>query len=499
MSRERAGRRRAQGHLANPARLLFPALRAAPDGGLDGALAAATEASERGVGGFILFGGAGADVFRLSAELRARSTDPILLASDLERGAGQQFRGCTSLPPAAALASLDDLEVVWRAGRLTAREARALGVDWVLAPVADLDVEPRNPIVSTRSFGSEAAAVARHVAAWTLGCIAGGALPCVKHFPGHGRTVADSHDGLPVVDAGVDVLAHDLVSFAAGLSAGVPSVMTAHVAFPALDQQGRPATRSPEVIGALLRGRLGFRGVVVSDALIMSGARAAGEEEVSVAVEALAAGVDALLYPEDSTALALGMERQLGRSLDEGKVRSALGRLRRMRARIPRGPHRGSGQGIGWGRAEDRTWAREVALRTVGELRPSLRSPPMPFEVVTVEDDADGPFPPPDRSVFIDRLSALGVASAEDAEEAGARSRVVAVYADVRGWKGRAGLSHGAVRRLEELVRSRPSLVVLFSHPRHVDQIPAGTPVLCAWGGEPLMQEAAARAVARLS
>ena len=164
------------------ARLLIPAIRA--DVGERFSWEPVQSAIEQGVGGFIIFGGEAGEVAELTRRIRSAASHPLLIASDLERGAGQQFAGATSLPPAAALASMSSTDVARRAGLITGREAVALGVDLVFAPVADLDIEPLNPIVGTRSFGSDARAVASHVSAWIYGCHEGGALACVKHFPG---------------------------------------------------------------------------------------------------------------------------------------------------------------------------------------------------------------------------------------------------------------------------------------------------------------------------
>jgi len=172
------------------ARLLLPALRWSAERGWDAERAMIEEGLALGVGGFILFGGEAGAVRELTSELHRRSPHPLLIASDLERGAGQQFRGATPLPPAAALGSLDDRDAVRRAGELTAREARALGVNWIYAPVADIDVEPENPIIGTRAFGSDPERVGALLAEWIRGCAAGGALSCAKHFPGHGARSA---------------------------------------------------------------------------------------------------------------------------------------------------------------------------------------------------------------------------------------------------------------------------------------------------------------------
>ena len=209
----------------------------------------------------------------LTKELRQKSRVPLLIAADLERGAGQQFSGATGLPPLAAIASLGDADAVRRAARLTAREARTLGLNWDLAPVCDLDIVPENPIVGTRSLGSDSRKVAMLAQAWIQACQAEGVLACAKHFPGHGRTRTDSHAGLPVVDASrAELMEHDLAPFRAAIEAGVAGVMTAHVSYPALDASGAPATMSREMLQWLLRQQMRFDGLIVTDAMIMEGA-----------------------------------------------------------------------------------------------------------------------------------------------------------------------------------------------------------------------------------
>src|SRR5688500_10147906 len=297
---------------ANLARLLLPALRWSEGAGFGGSRDAIERGLELGVGGFILFGGTAAGVRELTAELHARSPHPLLIASDLERGAGQQFRGATPLPPAAALGALEDLDATERAGELTAREARALGVNWIYAPVADVDLEPDNPIIGVRAFGSDPEAVGRQVAAWVRGCARGGALSCAKHFPGHGRTLGDSHIERPTVDAPRGALEADLAPFRAAIAAGADAVMSAHVSYPGLDPSGAPATLSRAILHDLLRGELGFQGVVVTDALIMEGATTDSDEGAS-GVAAVAAGSDALLYPRDPEAVTRALRAAVSR------------------------------------------------------------------------------------------------------------------------------------------------------------------------------------------
>jgi beta-glucosidase-like glycosyl hydrolase len=495
---------------AGTARLLFPALRADAEGGFASERERIAAALDLGVGGFIVFGGAAETVRELIADVRDRAPHPLLFGADLERGAGQQFRGATRLPPLAAIGRLDDLETTRRAGALTAKEALTLGVDWVYGPVADLDADPRNPIVGTRAFGTAPEAVARHVAAWVEGCQATGALACVKHFPGHGRTTADSHAELPSVEATGDTLAADLLPFSAGIEAGVASVMSAHVAFPALDPSGVPATLSRPILTGLLRNDLGFGGIVVTDALIMEGVHAADRPTTEAGVDALAAGCDALLYPEDPGALAaaIGQAAAAGR-LDPAALATATARVdgaARAAAAVRNAVARATDGAVG--ADADRAWAADVALAA---LMPLAGDPRLQLggavAVIDVDDDLGGPYPAPPRERLPRALEAGGrrvehvpddgssPSGSPAAVRAGAEGSacVLAVYADIRAWKGRPGLSERAIRAVGEVLDARPDAVILlFAHPRLASPL-AGARMLAAWGGEPIMQEAAAR------
>ena len=463
--------------------VLFPAIRWDPDQGFAPAARSIDVALGLGVGGFILFGGPAPAVRELTTALRARSAAPLLIGADLERGAGQQFVGAVSLPPAAAFGAIGDLDATRRAGELTGREARALGVDWIYAPVADLDAEPANPIVGTRAYGADSAAVSAHVAAWIDGCRSAGALACAKHFPGHGRTVTDSHLGLPVVGAPRAVLEADLRPFRAALAHGVDAVMTAHVAYPALDPGGRPATLSPAIVTGLLREELGFGGLVVTDALVMAGVLGAHADEAQAAVAALAAGCDALLYPTDLARVAAALESAGSRARIAEAARRVEDAARR--AASPRPDE--------WGRAEDRDWAREIATRALRVVRGSPALDGRRIDLLTVDDDLGGPFPPGPRTSFPATLAACEIEVREAATAAPEQPAVVALYADIRGWKGRPHVSTAARERVAQALAVRPdATVVLFGHPRLAAEVPGET-VLAAWSGDPVMQEAAAR------
>ncbi len=487
--------------MRDTARLLFPAIRWNVESGSFGDYDEPVDrALGLGVGGFIIFGGTAGAVRELTAELRERSSHPLLVGADLERGAGQQFAGATSLPPAAALAGIGDLDLTRRAGELTAREALAMGVNWVYAPVADLDVEPENPIVGSRAFGDDPETASRQVRAWIEGCRDGGALACAKHFPGHGRTTADSHLALPRVEADAATLeAADLAPFRAAIEAGVESVMTAHVSYPALDASGAPATLSRPILTGLLRERMGFDGLIVTDALIMEGvlggASDARAAEADAAVRALNAGCDVLLYPRDVEALAAALDRARGDAVPEERIGEAVARVRAEAERAAgRTDDRTSETDPTrlWGRAGDAEWARTLAARSVRPVRGQPSCPPA-VELLVVDDDVGGPFPvSAPRGELAAALTAAGIDVRGVDRPTGSRPVLVALFADIRGFKGRPGLSAAAVDTVSSAIASpMGATVALFGPPRVAEETP-GANILLAWGGEPIMQRAAA-------
>ncbi|MFD3325897.1 glycoside hydrolase family 3 protein [Streptomyces sp. NPDC058701] len=234
------------------------------------------------------------------AALAGGARIPLLLSTDQEHGAVARIgRPATLLPGAMALGAGGSPADARRAARIAGTELAAMGIRQDYAPVADVNVNPANPVIGVRSFGSDPRAVAALVAAQVRGYQGAGVAATAKHFPGHGDTETDSHVGLPVMRHTRAVWEElDEPPFRAAVEAGVDAIMTAHIVFPALDPSGDPATLSRPIVTGILRERLGFRGVVVTDALDMAGVRQKyGDDRVPVL--ALLAGCDQLLNPPD--------------------------------------------------------------------------------------------------------------------------------------------------------------------------------------------------------
>ncbi len=230
---------------------------------------------------------------------------PLMVAGDFERGASMRLEGVTVFPHAMAFGAAGDPDLTRAEGEITAREARAVGVQWIFYPVADVNSNPDNPIINIRSFGENPDDVARHIRAFIEGAHSDKknyALTTAKHFPGHGDTSVDTHVGLATITADRERLERlEFVPFKAAISAGVDAIMTAHIAVPAIAPPDVPATLSPAILTGLLRKDLGFKGLVVTDALEMGGI-AKGFSSGEACVRALEAGADGLIMPTDPDA-----------------------------------------------------------------------------------------------------------------------------------------------------------------------------------------------------
>ena len=251
------------------------------------------------VGGIIISYGSPFDIAAKLNALQTRSRLPLLIGADLEYGAGMRLAGGTSFPAIMAAGATGRPDDAYAIGRAAAREGRAVGIHVDFAPDADLNNNPLNPIINTRSFGEDPVQVSRLVSAFVQGVQENGMLATLKHFPGHGNTGVDSHIGLPYIGAGYRQLdSLELVPFRAGIAAGVAVVMSAHIALPALTGGDDPGTLSKAVLTGVLRDSLHFKGLVVTDALTM-GAIVSKYGAGEATVRAFLAGSDLLLMPAD--------------------------------------------------------------------------------------------------------------------------------------------------------------------------------------------------------
>lgn len=474
-------------------RLICPVL---PDVAQGGTAEILEDLQAHGWGGYVVFRRS-LDLAQHLEALQRKAPHPLLIAADIESGTGQQVAGATHLPSLMAIGATGSEDLAYEAGRITATEACAVGLNWAFAPVVDVNVNVNNPIVNIRSFGEDPHLVARLGAAWVRGAQDHGLMATAKHFPGHGDTTVDSHSQLPVVNCGRDRLDRvELAPFRACIAAGVKAIMTAHVAFPALDSSGLPATLSKPIITGVLRELLGFEGLIVTDALIMGGITSSFAEEFAV-VSALEAGCDMLLMPRDPISARDSLVRAVeGGKVSEFRIRDAVARIEGAVGRlgITRGIH-----GVDF-RAH-REFPRRVAAKALTLLRDPGVLPlgPQDFAVM-IDDDGDLSYDGP-LARLLDR-NGIGwgiIRAGMDARERagvldrarGARAILVPIFSQIRAWKGRCELPEDLADVVREMVREGSKvLAVSFSNPYLLNQFPGVAGYVCAYGASADTQEA---------
>ncbi|HYP14392.1 MAG TPA: glycoside hydrolase family 3 N-terminal domain-containing protein [Bryobacteraceae bacterium] len=444
---------------------------------------------------------------------------PLLVGADFERGASMRVSGTVKYPHQMAYGAAADLSLTRALGLATAREARALGVHWVFAPVADINSNPENPIINIRSFGEDPKAVGEHVAAFIEGAHSSPnekVLVTAKHFPGHGDTNVDSHMGLPRLEADRSRIANtELVPFHSAIKAGVDAVMTAHMAVPALEPEGIPATISPSVLSGVLRGELNFDGLVVTDAMDMQGLtkQVPGGE---AAVRALQAGADMLLMPPNPDgAIAAVMEALRDGRLTEKRIEESVVRVLAAKAKL----------------RLDRK--RYVDVEAISDV---LESPELVQHAQTAADRAitlvrntNGIVPlkqPESACVYVLAESRSGVQGRRFQEEVRARSKntkvfvldphsatvesdhfleassgceslVLAAFVTVGAYRGNVALGGGYPQLVQALLTRRPVPVILVSlgSPYLLRSFPEVSAYLAAYSPAPTSEAAVVKAL----
>jgi beta-N-acetylhexosaminidase len=456
------------------------------------------------VGGIIWFRSTTEAAARITRELQAlaqsASESPLLVSADFESGVGMRFTDALWWPPAMAVAATGDLGLAEAQARATAREALALGIPHIFAPVADVNVDPDNPVINARSFGDDPREVAHFVAAAVRGIQSEGAIATAKHFPGHGDTHVDSHRSLPVLDVTRERLERvELVPFRAAIEAGVKSVMIGHLAVPALDATPAPvrasfentwgtqhdevprgatlpATLSRRIVIDLLRRDLGFDGLVVSDAFDMGGL-AAHFDPGEAAVRAIEAGIDQILYSPD-TGAAIAAVRAAVRNgrLRESRLDESAERLAAVMPAASRpSPEPPAGT---------LALATEIAERSIKVIRDTHGLLPL-VRAHTAFVVTDLPEPNPLAELEATRV----IDSTTEPFDVDADVLVLYLALRPRTGAGRIAVPEAA-RRLAERHAKR-TIAVSFGSPYILRDLGEVSTFVCAWGIQPVMQKAA--------
>jgi beta-N-acetylhexosaminidase len=480
------------------------------------------------VGGFTISVGSPMELAAKLNALQSMSKVPLLIGADLEAGAGFRARGgyfvpnaidlggALVFPPEMGLGATRDTTLAYEQGRLTAKEGRALGIHIAYAPVLDVNNNPANPVINTRSYSEDPALAARMGVAFIHGLQDHGMIATGKHFPGHGDTGVNSHLALPVVTVSRSRLdTVELVPFRAAVNSGVGAIMSFHGAMPALDSSGVPGTLSPKVVTGLLRGEMGFRGIIISDAMDMRGVLDQyGADEA--AKRAIAAGIDVLIQPLDVSETIDAVIAGIGEGrYTEARLDSSVRRVLETKRKL------GLAQSklvdlnalrFAVGDSTDAQVARRAAEKSITLVRDSARQVPVLDSTkkvlsITIARRADLSAGNSFNGELRTRLPKLRTefTSTEDATLNYPRLLAAADSADVVIVGSYVGQSWDAVSAnapdaftnfVQTLVsRGRKPIVVAFGNPYLLQQLPWVGTYLVAWGGFPVSQVAAARAL----
>jgi beta-N-acetylhexosaminidase len=472
---------------------------------------------------------------------------PLLVSADLEMGPGMRFDDTVWWAPNMAVGATGDIEWARKQGRATAIEGRAIGVNWLYAPVADINNNPGNPVINTRSFGENPETVSRFVVAFIEGAQGAGSLATAKHFPGHGDTAVDSHIGLPVVDVSRERLDKiELVPFRAAIHSGVGAIMSAHIALPQIEPQlappvralsdreretsefvsvtesasqvTMPGTLSRKVMTDLLRTDLSFKGLVTTDALSMAGVAARFDPGTS-AVLAVKAGADIVLKsPDVDVAIAAIKAAVTKGEIGMDRVDSSVRRI--LRAKVALGLNKSRYIDLDKvdeivSSADSAAIAQEIADRSMTLVRDEKKLFPLGITSktgilsVTITDEEDRsillPFLQELRkrstsveSVTIDTRSKFGETEKNSLRQQVTNAKLVILSVVVRARSGKGSLALPAVGELvlQELLDGKtPVVTVSFGNPYLLQGMPQVPAYLAAYSIVPVSQRAAARAL----
>lgn len=473
-------------------------------------------------------------------QLQRDSDLPLMFAADFERGLSMRLHGVTVFPHAMAFGADGSVADAEAFGRIVAREARAIGVEWNWFPDADVNSNPANPIINTRSFGEDPKMVGELISAYIKGAHEGGMLTTAKHYPGHGDTATDSHLGLSAVTGDIQRLdTIELPPFQDAINAGVDAVMVAHLTVKSLEPDpNRVATTSPAVVTDLLKKKMGFQGLVVTDALDMNGLmriyRDSGNPSGAAAVAALKAGNDMILIPGDIDGTYNGMLN----AVKSGEVPLAqidASVLKVLRAKASVGLHKAKLVDVDQmndviATPEDVATGQRIAdaavtlVRDNGQVLPMKKQPrgtPEPSNpylrveqtrnrtvAVVFTDDVRSEYGrvfelelrrrvPEARVFFVDSRIAGGMAEPILQAVGEAQSVIVPVFAFPSAGKGTAGLQNATSNLMERIVQTAGAhaIVVALGNPYIIQGIPQAQNYMCTFSSETVSERAAVKAL----
>jgi beta-N-acetylhexosaminidase len=459
--------------------------------------------------------------------LQTISPIPLLNTADFEAGAGFRIAGATAFPRAMAFGAAGDERLAFEAGRITGVEARALGVHVNFAPVVDVNNNPRNPVINTRSFGEDPAKVGALASAYARGLRTGGALPTLKHFPGHGDTDVDSHIGLPIIKHPRERLEQiEWQPFRAAIAGGAAAVMSAHIEMPALDpSKGIPTTLSRPIVTGVLREGIGFRGLIYTDSMEMQGVTAQFSP-AEAAARAIKAGNDVVLHSPDDVAAFQGIKAAVEKGeIPIAQINASVERI--LRAKAIAGVHRTKLVNLDAiaatvGSRAHKAVARDVSQRSLTLIKDDRNSVPLTASrdgqllYLSVLDYPSGwRIAAPSRS-FIPALRERwpNVTSIELSDRTTPSeieliramaprfdAIVASVFVRAASASGRMDLAPSLVRLLQDLARTttrskQPYVAVLFGNPYTAMFLPELPAVLLTYDFYDLAEESAVRALA---
>ncbi len=474
---------------------------------------------------------------------------PLLISADLEMGMGMRFDDTPWWPPNMAVAATGDAKWARLQGEATALQSRAMGINWLYAPTADVNNNPENPVINTRSYGEDPGLVAEFTKAFIEGAQAAGAMACAKHFPGHGDTATDSHIGLPVVDVSRDRLDKlELIPFRAAIEARVGSIMSAHIALPQIETElaapvralnekeaaaaeflsqtesnaarvTLPGTLSAKVLTGILREELKFNGLIVTDAMSMAGV-AARYTPAESAVKAIKAGADMILKSPDIDAAIAGIKEAVAKGeITKTRINASVERVLRAKAAL----------GLRTKRVVDlnevdravsdprfNEIAQQIADHSITLARDEQKLLPLKFENgkgrllnVTFTDEDDRAITRP----FVDELQRRGAqvesftldprSTESDVSKVFSRiggqsydAVIFSIAVRARSGKGSIALPAAGKQLAERLInRKLPLIVISFGNPYLLLAMPESPSYLLAYSPFPMSQRAAAKAV----